>query len=98
MAKKMGIISVNPMEYVKKPTEDNVAKKKKDIVFLTDDDMDRLYKECQRKNTIEYSSTGKPGTNFYSDIAYAIVLIMETGMRCGELLGIQYKHPFIKRS
>ena len=33
MAKKMGIISVNPMEYVKKPTEDNVAKKRRTLYF-----------------------------------------------------------------
>lgn len=69
---------------VKKPRESDVAVKKKEIPFITMDDMEKLYKESFRKTST--------GTDLYGNAAKVIVFIMYSGVRIGEAIGLTWKY------
>jgi site-specific recombinase XerD len=81
-------ITANYMSLVTMPNEANVAKKKKEAKFLSEEDMDKLYQESKRINEKGFNFGGKIGQPVYGNNAKAIVLIEYTGLRVGELLGL----------
>lgn len=84
-------IAQNPMDHVKVPSESHMKIKKKDIPFIIQSDLDKLYKECKRINVKGYNWGGKIGEPTYGNNAYAVVLIGNTGLRISELIGLRWK-------
>ena len=81
------------------PSEEVVKNKKKEIIFLSDEDMNKLYKESKRINVEgEHKRTDRLGTPFYGINAHLLVLIMYTGMRRGEMLALQWKDIDLKNN
>lgn len=89
-ARTKGDISDNFVTNITLPSEDNVAVKKKEIAFLPEDDMDKLYFESKRVNEPGFNFGGKIGQPVYGSNAQAIILIEYTGLRVGELLGLRW--------
>lgn len=89
-AKNKKHIKENFLDMVTIPSEDLVKVKKKEIQFLTEDDMDKLYEETKRVNIEGFNFGGKFGQPVYGNNAYAIVLIMYTGMRIGEISSLKW--------
>lgn len=83
-------ITDNFVEKIKLPSEDRVAVKKKDVPFLSQEDMDKLYEESKRINTAGFNFGGKIGERTYGMNSNAIILTMYTGLRVGELTAIRY--------
>lgn len=79
------------LEDVKKPKEINVAVKKKDVPFITKEDIEILYQESKRLTSRD--------TPFYGTAALVIVFIMYSGLRVSEATGLkwQYVEPEYKR-
>lgn len=90
-AKTKKHIPENYLEMVTIPSEDLVKVKKKEIQFLTESDMDKLYEESKRLNIVGFNFGGKIGESVYGINAYAVVLIMYTGMRIGELTSLKWE-------
>lgn len=90
-------ISYNPMDHVKIPSENRMIVKKKDIPFIIQDDLDKLYNECKRINVKGYNWGGKIGAPTYGINAYAVVLIGNTGLRISELIGLRWKDIDLKQ-
>ena len=89
-AEKKGVMSYNPMSKVDMPKEAEVKVKKKDIPFLEQEDIDKLVQIADLRNTEQYRVRGAIGTRVYGDNAFIIVLILYTGMRIGEVLGLTW--------
>jgi integrase len=90
-AKTKKHIPENYLDMVTIPSEDLVKVKKKEIKFLTESDMDKLYEETKRINIEGFNFGGKIGQPVYGNNAYAIVLIMYTGLRIGELISLKWQ-------
>ena len=90
-AKTKQHIKENYLENVTIPSEDLVKVKKKEIQFLTVEDMNKLYDESKRVNIEGFNFGGKIGDPVYGNNAYAIVLIMYTGLRIGEMMALKWK-------
>lgn len=84
------LIEINPMDKVKLPNEDRVKKQKKQIPFLSPDDMDKLYEESFRIQEEGFRINGAVGELVYGNNAKIIVLIMYTGLRISEALGLKW--------
>ena len=84
-------VTENFLENVTIPSEDLVKVKKKEINFLTESDMDKLYNESKRVNTKGFNIGGKVGEPVYGINAYAVIFIMYTGLRIGELIALKWK-------
>ena len=85
-------IKENYARKIKLVSEDKVKVKKKDIQFLDEEDMEKLYQECHRIASKENPINGiKNGKNVYGKNAYVVVLIMYTGMRISECCGLKWK-------
>jgi integrase len=84
-------ITENFLEHVTIPSEDLVKVKKKEVNFLTESDMNKLYEECKRTNTKGFNIRGKLNESVYGINAYAVVFIMYTGLRIGELIALKWK-------
>lgn len=74
----------NYMDFVTLPSESTVKKHKKEIHFMSEEEMHILYHEAKRVNSLAEGGTG-PGNLVYSNNGYAIILIMYTGLRVSEL-------------
>lgn len=85
------LIDVNPMNKVKLPNEDRIKKQKKQIPFLSPDDMDKLYEESFRIQEEGFRINGAVGELVYGNNAKIIVLIMYTGLRISEALGLKWE-------
>jgi integrase len=72
-------VSVNPCKGVKLPK--NKERKNSEIHFFTEDEVDNLCKECISKH-----GNGMPVYR----LGYAVILLLNTGMRIGELLGLKW--------
>ena len=84
-------LPVNTTALVKVPLESNVAVKKKEIPFLTVEQADQLYEVLNyrdKNNASRYKS---------SNNAHAIILILYTGMRMGELIALKWKNVNISQ-
>ena len=90
-ARIKGDIKENYLVNITLPSEDNVAIKKKEIPFLPQEDMELLYNESKRINEKGFNFGGKIGQPVYGNNAYGIILIMYTGLRIGELLGLRWQ-------
>lgn len=77
----LGDLVKNPMDFVKMPSKDNVQTQEKTIEFFDQEDIDKLFIEAQKKY--------RNGELVYSN-GYIIILIMYTGMRIGECLGLTW--------
>ena len=84
------LIQVNPMDKVKMPSQDNVEKKQKEVPFLSYDDMEKLYNESNRVQEVGFNLNGNIGELLYGNNAKIIVLIMYTGLRMSEALGLKW--------
>lgn len=71
------------------PSEANVSVKKKEISVPSAEDVQRLYEEAM--------SICANGARKYGNAAYVITLIMYTGMRVSEAIGLQWKDVDIER-
>ncbi len=69
---------------VKVPSEANVAVKKKNIIAPTVEELNFILDEA--------NSLCKNGTKKYGNAAYIIILIMYTGMRISEAIGLQWEN------
>lgn len=85
------LIEVNPMNKVKLPSQDIIKKKKKEVPFLSYNDMKKLYNESNRVQEKGYKINGDVGDLVYGNNAKIIVLIMYTGLRISEALGLKWK-------
>ena len=85
------LIEINPLLKVKMPSKDIVAVAKKDIPFLSPDDMEKLYIESNRVQEEGFRINGNVGDLVYGNNAKIIVLIMYTGLRIAEMLGLKWK-------
>ena len=81
----------NYMEYVSEVKEDNVKKKAKETHFMDEHEVETLYREAKRINTKGIckggSGIGKP---VYGNNAYAIIILMYTGLRVSELCALKW--------
>lgn len=71
------------------PSEANVAVKKKEISVPSTEEVQMIYEEAMK--------TCSNGASRYGNAAYVIVLIMYTGMRVSEAIGLQWKDVDIER-
>lgn len=85
------LLENNPMNKITLPNEDRIKKPKKEIPFLSPDDMDRLYKESFRIQEEGFRINGNIGDLVYGNNAKIIILIMYTGLRISEALGLQWR-------
>ena len=81
-------LKYNYIKLVSLPSEDKVKKKKKQIHFMTENEMEKLYQEAKRVYPDGRKDTGK---QYYGNNAYAIIILMYTGMRIGELMALRWK-------
>ncbi len=82
---KNGLVSKDlAVKNVRKPNEQNVAVKKKEVQFATMPDMEILYKEAYKVN-----SKGKP---VYGSASKVLVFIMYSGIRASEAIGLKWKY------
>nr|WP_297936926.1 site-specific integrase [uncultured Lachnoclostridium sp.] len=83
--------SIIDFDEVKIPHEDNIKNKKKEIQFLTQDDMNKLYEESKRINVPGFTFGGKIGESTYGNNANLLMFIMFTGLRIGEAMDLKWK-------
>jgi integrase len=84
------VIPDNPSLKAVIPSEDIVAKHKKEIPFLPIEDMEKLYNVSNMVQSKSYKVNGKNGDLVYGNNAKIIVLIMYTGLRISEALGLKW--------
>ena len=80
----------NTTAMVKVPLESNVASKKKEIPFLSEDQADLLYQ------TLNHRDKNNVRRYIKSPNAHAIILILYTGMRLGETAALKWKNVDLK--
>ena len=81
---KKDIEPLHLKELVRTPSEAKVANKKREITAPTVEEVQLIYKELKRKR-----SNGK---NRYGNAAYVIMLIMYTGLRVSEAIGLKWSN------
>lgn len=79
--KSKGKIDINPCDAVQLPKEENMKVQTKAIVILDDDEIKKLYAFCD--------SIANSENHFYKH-SPAIVFILNTGIRCGEALALDW--------
>lgn len=79
------------LEEIKIPHEDYVKNKKKEIQFLSQEDMGKLYAESKRVNVEGFNFGGKIGESTYGNNANLLMFIMFTGLRVSEAIDLQWK-------
>ena len=89
-AEDNGFIERNFMNKVKLPNKANIVKQEKEHVFLTTEERQRLEEESKRLNTAKVHN-GKIGQPLYGIGAKAIVFLLHTGLRMGELSALYWE-------
>ncbi len=90
-AVKVGELTSSPVERVSRIKEENVAVKKKPAQFLELEDVNRLVIESKRTNEAKKKGmNGKVGDPVYGINAHALVFIIFTGVRIGEMLALRW--------
>lgn len=89
--KKQHFSSIINLDEIVLPHEDAVKVKEKEIHFLTQEDMAKLYEESKRINTEGFNFGGKIGEPTYGNNANLLMFIMFTGLRIGEAIDLQWK-------
>lgn len=72
------------LDTIKVPSESNVAVKKKEHNFTSNEDMDKIYNEVLRKD--------KNGKYHYGNSAMMLSFIMYSGLRVAEAMGLKWKN------
>lgn len=80
------------MDDIKLPSEDVVKVKKKEIHFLTEEDIPKFCKEARRINEKGFNFGGKPGEPTYGNNANLLIFILYTGIRVSEGIELKWKH------
>lgn len=80
------------MDDIKLPNEDNVKVKKKEIHFLTEEDIPKFCKEARRINEKGFNFGGKIGETTYGNNANLLIFILFTGIRISEGIELKWKH------
>lgn len=93
--KKQHFSDIIDFSEIKLPHEDIVATKRREIHFLTQEDMRKLYKESQRVNTPGFNFGGKIGEPTYGNNANLLMFIMFTGLRIGEAIDLQWEDLYL---
>ena len=84
LAAAMRIIPADPSIGVKLPNETRVKKQTKEVIAYTNDEQERLFKRV----AVSPMNVGY----------FGILLMIETGLRCGELLALKWKDVQLDRS
>ena len=84
-----GLVSINPAANVKLPSETAFVVETKEIECLSFSEINKI------RNVID-GRTIKKGRPTYK-VGYAIMILLNTGMRCGELLALREKDIDIER-
>ncbi len=79
-----GIVLANPVTKTKIPIEENISKKKKEIVILEKDDVVKFKKQAEK--------TYKNGKPIYGINGEAALFILYTGLRAGELIQLEWSN------
>ena len=95
-AEDKGWIEKNPMNKVRLPNEANIVKEPKDHVFLSTEERKALEAEAMRVNDSK-THMGKMGERLYGVAADAIVFILHTGLRIGELIALDWDNTDIPK-
>ena len=74
------------------PHDDIIKKQTREVQFLTDDDMKKLYEESKRINTPGFNFGGVIGEPTYGNNAKLLMFIMFTGLRIGEAIDLKWKN------
>ena len=90
-AYKENLTEKNLSEYLIIPSEEAVLKKKKEIIFLSPNDTELLYKEAKRISVKGFSFGVPHGEYVYKHSGFVIIFLMYTGLRLGELLELRWK-------
>ena len=72
------------LDTIKIPSESNVAVKKKEHEFTSNEDMDKIFDEVLRKD--------KNNKYYYSNAAMLLAFIMYSGLRVAEAMGLKWKN------
>ncbi len=95
-AVKHGHITTYPLEDVKIPSEDKVAVKKREVPYIIESDLNKLYIESKRINQKGVCYGGRVGQPTYGINAEIIVFIGHTGLRISEAIGLKWEHVDLK--
>ena len=79
---KNNLISNFDFSEIKIPKENSVAVKKKEIQFLSLEEVEKIYKEANRKTST--------GSYVYGNAAKILIFIMYSGLRIGEAVGLKW--------
>ena len=89
-------IAKNPLDYIKVPSENHVAVKKKEVPYIIEEDLNKLYEESKRTNTQRTKYNGIIGTPVYGSNAQVVILIGHTGLRISEAIGLKWEDVDVK--
>ena len=89
-AEDNGYIERNFMNKVKLPNKANIVKQEKNHVFLTTEERQMLEVEAKRLNTAKVHN-GRIGKPLYGIGAKAIIFLLHTGLRMGELCALYWE-------
>ena len=95
-AEDNGLIEKNFMSKIRLPNEANIVKQAKEPVILTTEERKMLESESKRLNT-KKSHNGRVGLPIYGVTAKAIVFLLHTGLRMGELIGLLWEDVDMER-
>ena len=85
-----GFVNKNPMKNVKLPNKANVVKEEKTPVFLTKEERYALERESERVYAEKEYRSKPAGEPVYGASAKAVVFILHTGLRIGELIALTW--------
>lgn len=85
------LITSNPVVKTKVPLEENIEKDTKEIIILQQSDINKLIIEADCINGDGlHKPCGKIGTPRYGMSSKAIIFLLQTGLRAGELIGLTW--------
>ena len=89
-AEDNGYVERNFMNKVKLPNKANLVKQEKTHVFLTTEERQKLEIEAKRLNTAKVHN-GRIGKPLYGIGAKAVIFLLHTGLRMGELCALYWE-------
>ena len=89
-------IAKNTLDYIKVPSENHVAVKKKEVPYIIEEDLNKLYEESKRTNTQRTKYNGIIGTPVYVSNSQVVILIGHTGLRISEAIGLKWEDVDLK--